>query len=1020
MSTTGPDAGGGAPAQVTAESSGSAGARPCRPPIIPDHELVRLIGRGSYGEVWLARNVMGTPRAVKVVYREVFEHDRPFDRELAGLKRFEPISRSHEGLVNILHVGRHEPSRCFYSVMELADPADGQSAPPANGPLLATPPPPSAVYRPKTLRAELNRRGRLPLEECLPLAISLASALGHLHKRGLVHRDLKPSNIIFVNGQPKIADIGLVAESGDTHSFVGTEGFFPPQGPGTPQADLFALGKVLYEACTGLDRLRFPQMPAAWLNDPQREGLMEFNEIVLRACETDPARRYQSADEMLADLALLRVGRSVRRLHGLERSLRFARRFGAVAGVAALLTAGAFGLVQRQAQLEREARRRVERAEEDARRQLAEARLAQARALRRTGESGQRFDSLEVIRAAAAAQPSVALRSEAIGALGLADLRLLRRLPAAGVSRAEPVMDFQTERYICGDAQGNLGLRRVTDDVELFRLPGEGRPPDWLPGFSPDGRFLAVRPALDRLVVWNLDRREKALELPAQGEEVYPLFTQDGRTVIWSSGMQPLHRCDLETGVVSKLWHPSHPVWRCAVSPDAKHLAVAYRDTNLVHVLTLDEGKLVATLPHASFIQGIQWHRTRPLLATGNHDHAVRVWDPFTGRPLHVLEGHHGVPAALDFHPTLDLLASSSWDGTTRLWNLQTGEEEVVFQEAGDNLQFSADGARLTLNEYLDTHVLLCEVSGRSVCRTLQAPKTNSEPWLAAVAFEPQQRWMAGADAHGVHLFDLRLSQRVWSLPLGRSFSVWFGAEGGQLFASGEYGVVCWPFEAQAEGSPKIGEAVPMGHANQPAGHALQNGPWLAWTHEDHIHVRRDGKDVARLSAAARLDDLAMSADGRWLAAAQHHPFQAHLWDMAAWKEVLTIPAPGNLRLRFSPDSSCLILGTPEDYVFLDLATRQPQRRLTRSHTSTGPGNLAFSPDGRLLALARTRAEVALYDYPSLRELAAFEAPRAPAIVFLTFDTTGRHLAVSSTLNRVHLWDLAQMRRELAQLGLDW
>ena|SRR2546426_1099051 len=69
-------------------------------PKIPDHELLMPIGKGSYGEVWLARNVMGTYRAVKIVYRESFEHDRPFEREFNGIKKFEPISRSHDGLVD--------------------------------------------------------------------------------------------------------------------------------------------------------------------------------------------------------------------------------------------------------------------------------------------------------------------------------------------------------------------------------------------------------------------------------------------------------------------------------------------------------------------------------------------------------------------------------------------------------------------------------------------------------------------------------------------------------------------------------------------------------------------------------------------------------------------------------------------------------------------------------------------------------------------------------------------------------
>ena len=89
-----------------------------QPPGIPDHELLRRIGSGSYGEVWLARNALGAYRAVKIVYRKSFEDSRPFEREFNGIQKFEPISRSHEGLVDILQAGRHE--NYFYYVMELA------------------------------------------------------------------------------------------------------------------------------------------------------------------------------------------------------------------------------------------------------------------------------------------------------------------------------------------------------------------------------------------------------------------------------------------------------------------------------------------------------------------------------------------------------------------------------------------------------------------------------------------------------------------------------------------------------------------------------------------------------------------------------------------------------------------------------------------------------------------------------------------------------------------------------------
>src|SRR5689334_2915280 len=90
-------------------AAGGAGNSPAKgPPPIPNHELVTRIGSGSYGEVWLARTVTGALRAVKIVWRSQFSSERPYEREFHGIVQFEPISRSHPGVVNVLHVGRDD------------------------------------------------------------------------------------------------------------------------------------------------------------------------------------------------------------------------------------------------------------------------------------------------------------------------------------------------------------------------------------------------------------------------------------------------------------------------------------------------------------------------------------------------------------------------------------------------------------------------------------------------------------------------------------------------------------------------------------------------------------------------------------------------------------------------------------------------------------------------------------------------------------------------------------------------
>ena len=292
------------------------------PPTIPNHELLKVIGRGSYGEIWLARSLTGVLRAVKIVHRATFDSDRSFQREFEGMARFEPISREHEGFVDILHIGRDEAGGFFYYVMELADDHLG-------GPRIDP-----EHYQPKTLKTELGRRSRLLAEECITLGLSLTEALAALHREELVHRDIKPANIIFVGGRPKIADIGLVAATGQA-SFVGTEGYVPPEGHGSAEADIYSLGKVLYEIAMGKDRMDFPALTTGLDLLPDKALLLRLNDVLLRACANDPAERYARAEQMLEDLERIQSGQPLRP--------RVRRRWPIVAACLAMIIAAAGG-----------------------------------------------------------------------------------------------------------------------------------------------------------------------------------------------------------------------------------------------------------------------------------------------------------------------------------------------------------------------------------------------------------------------------------------------------------------------------------------------------------------------------------------------------------------------------------------------------------------------------------------------------------------------------------------------------
>jgi hypothetical protein len=371
---------------------------------------------------------------------------------------------------------------------------------------------------------------------------------------------VKPGNIIYVSNRAKLADIGLITTEGEGRTFVGTEGYIPPEGPGSPSADLFALGVALYEASTGFSLENFPDVPPEWFTNPGGDQAIELHEIILKVCEGQRERRYANAEAMQADLALLQSGESVSHTRALQRRYARLRMTGIVGTTLLFLALGtAFfatyrarvagenhrkeTLLRQQAQ---QAQAHAESAEREAHRQLQAALYEEARALVLTKELGHRERALEAIRRAAGSTNAAELRRVAFSAFCLPDLRLESEIPLPGTTELDE-LDPRLERIALAGPDRPVTIYSVPDLRILAVLPPSTSNPAYGGHWSSDGRFFALERdaggGLADLEVWDVGRTQQVFTV--QGDVGYRAFAfhprvpqlmvgrTDGRMTTW-------------------------------------------------------------------------------------------------------------------------------------------------------------------------------------------------------------------------------------------------------------------------------------------------------------------------------------------------------------------------------------------------------------------------------------------------------------------------------------------------------
>ncbi len=607
------------------------------------YRILRVLGKGGMGVVFLAEDPdLQRPVALKVMRA-------PLDEAAAGRQRFLREARlaaslKHDHIVTVYQVG-HDRGVPFLA-MELLE---GES-----------------------LADRLKREGRLPLAEVLRIGREAAEALAAAHARRLVHRDIKPANLFLEGprGRVKILDFGLARGGDDPNltqsgALLGTPAYMSPEQAACEatdhRSDLFSLGAVLYQICTGAQPfpgrtahavveavLHEEPRPVTALNPTVPAGLCE---LIRRLLVKDPAQRLQSADEAALALATLQAWGAGRTEEAPPARVPRRRRPLAVATGVLLLV----GLIVGVATLTRvRSPRGKAPAEPPPGAPVAEAPPSPLDDLQR-----DRIDPYELAMAGggdrAKAPPGL------VAILGDSRFKCWSKITAAAIA---PGRGFAA----CGAEDGLVKVFALDTGEERFSLEAHSGRPVRCVAFRPDGKVLAS--ADDESVkLWDLD---------------------GGR-------------------LLSRLVQPAES--RVAFSGDGKRLAAGDKD-GAVRVWDVATEKELCRFNHGGAVNGVALSPDGGTVASAGMDGKVKVWATDTRQPLPAPEGCPAPVSSVTFSPDGKYLACADWQGVVRLWDLAAGRERSRLKAGLDGqtryvnaLTFSADGRRLAGVWHTDVYV---------------------------------------------------------------------------------------------------------------------------------------------------------------------------------------------------------------------------------------------------------------------------------------------------------------------------
>jgi WD40 repeat protein len=526
-----------------------------------------------------------------------------------------------------------------------------------------------------------------------------------------------------------------------------------------------------------------------------------------------------------------------------------------------------------------------------------------------------------------------------------------------------------------------FGARPFHTDGDLLAL-----------AFAPDGGLWSVEePGVLRH--WDVGEKRQLDWFPLEEAATLWCFGPDAGLVAAASN--ELTVWDVPTGELRESWtHPASSwITALAFQPTGKgkaragHVLAAGDDDGVVRLWDwANQEELMRIHAHGTAVSALAFSPDGRLLATAGEKKVIHLWEADTGRRLGTLLGHTDRIPALAWHPDGRQLVSAGWDTTARVWDTMTCQPIIL------------------LNSH-DTQV-------------------------HALAFSPDGTRLACADsANAVHVwdFDRKRTLVVLRNQGGEVRCLAFSPDGQTLASGGgEHVIHLWNARAGTEDAGAVDALVAR------TGVAVTTASRLASLGGDNalrVYDLATGEAALELRDAAALRAFAASPDGKWFAAsvalpdeerADRHPAPAKVavWDAATgrvqtWLEGQSGPVTA---FAFAPDSMSLASGGYQhsDVWLWEVPSGKAKLLITGAVEGCAVEALAFHPQGRLLAVGGidylatggTDGRIALWDVIDRRPVRYLDT----GATALAFSPDGTYLAAATLRRTVHVWDTATGR----------